>query len=171
MDVEYSRLGLVDAAQAVFHDRYPAVISGHWINGYVKQIAFGHQILQRLRGLLLIEGVLIQLRPDGEQIIAQDALPGSQDGFLINGDGNRNQDPDNRDNYQNLDQRESAARPTSLNTVCHREPYQSCWCRRQTRSARPRRWTWDRPACCASPSPACWSSDREESCASISLSY
>src|SRR5690348_13200313 len=161
MHIEDAGLGLVHASQGIFHFDFPALVgAGHRVGRNLAQVAFRHQVLQGLGRLLLVIGVLVQHRPEGEEVIAEHALAGPQNRLLVDRHRNRDKYPDDRDHDKDLDQREAAALVTTPSKVFHRALYPGWLCTRQTRSGRPRRWTWDHPAYCAFPSPWYSSSDR-----------
>src|SRR5258706_41084 len=129
-DLVDPRLGRVDTSQGVFHFDFPALIAaGHLIERNFTQIAFRHQILQRLRSFLLVVSVLVEHRSHGEEVVAKHALPRPQYRLLIDGHGDRHEYPDDRDHDEYLDQREAAAPVTTPSRQFHHGPYPCCWYR------------------------------------------
>src|ERR1700758_298057 len=72
------------------------------------QVAGLHQVIERLRRLLLVEGVLRDDLPQREQILFQYRLFRPQNRPVIDGQGNRDQDEDQTDHDHHLDQRKPA---------------------------------------------------------------
>src|SRR5207245_1460236 len=124
--------------------------AGDGIDGHGAQIALAHQVLQRLRGLLLVEGVLVDHRAQREQIVLEQTLLGAQQRFLVERHGDRHQNRDDRHYDDQLDQR--VALFTTPNRTFHRARAPWSWYRRRKRSALPSFAISDRPACCACPS-------------------
>src|ERR1035437_2322614 len=109
MHVDNPRLGLIGRHEAVVGDRHPAIACvGEGVLGELLKISGVHQVLQGLRGLLLIERVLIDKRPQGVKVAAQRSLFGVQNGRRIIRDGEREQDHDDADHHHQLDQSEAA---------------------------------------------------------------
>ena len=118
-----------------------------------------HQILQRLRRLLLVVRVVVDHRPQREQVVLQNAFLGPDDRLLINRDRDRDENDDDRHHHHQLDKREAAkAAPHRALTRCssksHRVPYRWFCCTRRIRSGRPSFANRGRPGRCASPIPA-----------------
>src|SRR5215831_6910093 len=122
MHVKNSRLSLAYATQRVLHIDLPILIAAD--DGIVRdlaEVAFRHQVLQGLGGLLLVVRVIVNDRSQREEVVAQDALLGADERLLVDRDRDRDQNPDDGNDDQNLDQRE-AARFTIPSTAFHRLP-------------------------------------------------
>lgn len=74
MDVSNTGLLLVDGHEDIFLDYFPVGLASHGVDRDLAEISGAHQIVERLRGLLLVECVL---RDDG----AQCREIGAEDGF------------------------------------------------------------------------------------------
>src|SRR3989454_3575168 len=81
------------------------------------QISDRDQILERVRVLPLVGPVLVQQVPDRKEIAHEDRFAGLYNGLLIGGHGHGHQDPHNRDDAHQLEEREAAL--TSPDTSSH----------------------------------------------------
>ena len=73
------------------------------------EISGGDQIIEGLRGLLLVERVLRDDGAQSGQVRAQNRLTGLYDRLVVDRHGNRHQDHDDEDDDHQLEQRESAS--------------------------------------------------------------
>src|SRR5581483_5133439 len=71
-------------------------------------ISRGNQIIERLGRFLLVESVLRYQRSHGEQVLAQHAFFGVQDGAVVCGNGNRDEDQHHADYDHQFDQGEAS---------------------------------------------------------------
>src|SRR5207253_2503136 len=95
------------------------IVADHGIDWNVAKVSFGHQVLQRLGGLLLVVSVLVEHGPDGEEVILQDILARMQEGFVIDRHRDSDKNPDDRNDDQDY-QRNRSAQSTSPNRTFHR---------------------------------------------------
>src|ERR1019366_1129294 len=112
MNVDNPRLRLIGRHNALVGDRHPTIARvGEGVLGELLEILGIHQVLQGLRGLLLVERVLVDQRPHGVEIVAQRSLFGVENGRGIIWDGKRKQDDDDADHHHQLDQSKAALSP------------------------------------------------------------
>jgi len=97
MDVREAGFLLVDCHQDVFLHDFPVGLARHGIDGDLAEISGGDEIVEGLRGFLLVEGVLRDDGTERREVGAEYGFAGLDDRLVIDGDGDGHQDHDDAD--------------------------------------------------------------------------
>jgi hypothetical protein len=121
VDVEDSGFLLVDGDDGVSLFFYgPGIVAaGHGVVGDLLEVASADQVVEGLRGLLLVQRVLRDYGADGEEILLEHGFAGAPDGLVVGRERDRNQDQDDADDDHQLDQGEAAALFLFVTRSCH----------------------------------------------------
>src|SRR5262249_16554001 len=68
-------LSLIHGTDRVFHDDAPCLIaSRNRIHGHCAKVTVVYQVIESLRGLLFVEGIFVDHRAHGEEVVLEQAL-------------------------------------------------------------------------------------------------
>ena len=113
---------LVHRHHHIFLDHFPVGFLGHGIHRNLPQIARLHEVVERLRGLLLVEGVLLDDIAQCVQVRSQNGLARLDDGSVVIWDRDRHQDHDDADYDHHLKQRKTAGMCSAFDCGRKRAP-------------------------------------------------
>ena len=97
MDVGEAGFLLVDGHQDVFLHDFPVGLAGHGIDGDLAEVSGGNEIVERLRGFLLVERVLGDDGTERREVGSENGFAGLDDGLVVDGNGDGHQDHDDAD--------------------------------------------------------------------------
>src|ERR1700675_1096789 len=179
MHVVNTRAGLIGAQHGIPDMRDPIFFLANRVDRNLPQVVSVHQVVKRLRSLLLIQRVIIDGLAHRLQVLLQHRFPGALNGFVVHDCGHANEDRDDHHHNHQLNQRKSARlpaiqlpgplaafrayqtrhsvtftrQPTNLNTSCRPMPCRKISSKHRTHSSRPNSWSPDRPEPSACPIP------------------
>src|SRR5579885_792212 len=107
MHVVHARAGLVRAQNGIADVHHPIILVADRVERYFAQVMCLHQIVQRLRRLLLVQRIIVDGLPHGLQVLFQHGLARSLHGLVVNNRGHADQDREDHHHDHQLDQRES----------------------------------------------------------------
>lgn len=110
MHVVHAGTGLVRAEHHVAVVENPIVLLIDRIDGDLAKVVGIDEVLQRLRSLLLVKGVVVDSFAHGLQIFFQDRFARVLHSLCVNAGGHSNQDGDDRDDDHQLNEGETALR-------------------------------------------------------------
>jgi hypothetical protein len=108
VDVGDTRFLLVNRHEHVFLNHFPVGFAGHGIDRELAQITRGDQLVERLRGFLLVERVLRDDRAERCEIGSKNRFTCLNDGLVVDRDCYGHEDHHDADHDHELEQSEAA---------------------------------------------------------------
>ena len=126
MDVTDAGVGLVEALEGVGLDGLPGVRSvGEGIDGHDLQIAGLNEVVEGLRGFLLVDGVGVDGAAHGVKIFAEDGFASIANVLDVGGDGDSGEQTDDDHDDHELDEGKAGGRVALACAAAEEDPERS----------------------------------------------